>query len=164
MQQLVEQLATDNAHIAGLETERQQQPIAYQPNDPKLPSPPEFSGKISEFRNFITQCTLTFTMCPNTYSTDEKKVLFIISLLSGNALSWAREIAENEIHLLRTAFKTAMSNIYQDQNYKELCQTKSNSLQQTKSAAFYAVKFTTLATAPPLNDEVKCLNFYRGLL
>src|SRR5436190_13521591 len=121
LQQLAEQLATANARIAALEAERQQPPADRTPKDPKLTPPPEFSGKISEFRNFITQCTLTFTMCPNTYSTDEKKVLFIISLLSGNALSWAREIAENEIHLLRTAFKTAMSNIYQDQNYKELC-------------------------------------------
>ena len=74
MQQLVEQLATANARIAALETEYQQQPIAHRPKDPKLAL---FSGKISEFRNFMAQCTLTFTMCLNTYSTDEKKVLFI---------------------------------------------------------------------------------------
>src|SRR5436190_17464156 len=48
--------------------------------DPKIPSPPEFSGKVSEFRNFMAQCTLTFHICPNTYVTDAQKVLFIISL------------------------------------------------------------------------------------
>ena len=168
MQQLAEQLATANARIAALEAERQQQPAAqdHQPKDPKLPPPSEFSGKISEFRNFMAQCTLTFTMCPNTYNTDERKVLFVVSLLRGSALSWAREIAENENHLLRndyTAFKTAMSNVYLDQNYKELCQTKLDSLQQTRSAASYAVEFATLAAALTLNDEAKCLNFYRGL-
>ena len=87
MQQLAEQLATANACMAALEAERQQQPADPPPKDSKLPPPSEFSGKISEFHNFMAQCTLTFTMCPNTYSTDEKKVLFIISLLCGNALS-----------------------------------------------------------------------------
>src|SRR5438477_1605046 len=120
MQQLAEQLTTANARIAALEAERQQQPAAqdHQPKDPKLPPPSEFSGKISEFYNFMTQCTLMFTMCPNTYNTNERKVLFVVSLLRGSALSWAREIAENENHLLRndyTAFKTAMSNFYLDQ-------------------------------------------------
>ena len=163
MQQLAEQLATANARIAALEAERQQQPAAqdHQPKDPKLPPPSEFSGKISEFRNFMAQCTLTFTMYPNTYNTDERKVLFVVSLLRSSE----REIAENENHLLRndyTAFKTAISNVYLDQNYKELYQTKLDSLQQTRSAASYAVEFATLAAALTLNDEAKCLNFYRS--
>src|SRR5204863_3312125 len=66
MQQLAEQLATANARIAALEAECQQQPAAqdHQPKDPKLPPPSEFSRKISEFRNFMAQCTLTFTMYP----------------------------------------------------------------------------------------------------
>src|SRR5438477_1021437 len=117
MQQLVKQLATANTRITALEAEHQQQPAGL-PKDPKLAPPSEFSGKISEFRNFMAQCTLTFTMCPNTYSTDERRFLFVVSLLHGSALSWAKEIAENENHLLRndyTAFKTAMSNVYLDQ-------------------------------------------------
>ena len=53
MQQLAEQLATANARIAALEAERQQQPADPPPKDPKLPPPSEFSGKISESRNFM---------------------------------------------------------------------------------------------------------------
>ena len=53
MQQLAEQLATANARIAALEAEHQQQPTGL-PKDPKLAPPPKFSGKISEFRNFMT--------------------------------------------------------------------------------------------------------------
>src|SRR5437773_2864622 len=166
LQQLAEQLATANARIAALEAERQQPPADRTPKDPKLTPPPEFSGKISEYRNFIAQCTLTFTMCPNTYNNDEKKVLFVISRLRGTALSWAREIAESENHPLCThylAFKTAMSDIYLDQNYRELCETKLNALRQTKSAAAYSVEFATLSAPLSLNDEALCLNFYRGL-
>ena len=166
LQQLAEQLATANARLAALEAERQQPPADRTPKDPKLTPPPEFSGKISEYRNFIAQCTLTFTMCPNTYNNDEKKVLFVISRLRGTALSWAREIAESENHPLRTdylAFKTAMSDIYLDQNYRELCETKLNALRQTKSAAAYSVEFATLSAPLSLNDEALCLNFYRSL-
>src|SRR5438046_8507185 len=79
LQQLAEQLATANARIAALEAERQQPPADRTPKDPKLTPPPEFSGEISEYLNFITQCTLTFTMCPNTYNNDAKQVLVGIS-------------------------------------------------------------------------------------
>jgi Retrotransposon gag protein len=166
LQQLSEQLATANARLAALEAERQQPLADRLAKDPKIVPPPEFSGKISEYRNFIAQCTLTFTMCPNTYTDDEKKVLFIISRLRGTALSWAREIAENENHKLRkdyAAFKTTLSSIYLDQNYRELCENKLNALKQTKSAASYYVEFTTLSAPLELNDGALCLNFYRGL-
>src|SRR5438477_10771233 len=56
-----------------------------------------------------------------------------------------------------------MSDIYLDQNYRELCETKLNALRQTKSAATYSVEFATLPAPLSLNDEALCLNFYRGL-
>ena len=70
MLQLLEQLATANARIAALEAERQQPPTDRSPRDPKITPPTEFFGKISEYRNFIAQCALTFTMHPNTYDDD----------------------------------------------------------------------------------------------
>ena len=166
LQQLAEQLATANAHIAALEAERQQPPADRLPRDPKITPPPEFSGKISEYRNFIAQCALTFTMRPNTYDDDQRKVLFVISRLRSTALSWARDIVEKENHPLRhdyDAFKTTLSNIYLDQNYRESCENKLNALKQTKSAASYSVEFATLSAPLTLNDEALCLNFYRGL-
>src|SRR5208282_1275800 len=81
--------------------------------DPKVEPPPEFSGKIAEFPNFMAACSLVFTLCPNTYSSRERKVLFVISRLRGMAMSWARTIAENPAHPHRKdypAFKTALSN------------------------------------------------------
>src|SRR4030095_4144660 len=143
VQQLAEQLDTANTRLAALEAERQQSLADRASKDPKLAPPPEFFGKVSEYRNFITQCTLAFTLCPNTYPDDEKKVLFVISRLRGTALSWAREIVENKEHLLRkdyNAFQSAMANVYLDQNYRDTCETKLNSLRQTKSAAAYYVE------------------------
>jgi len=134
--------------------------------DPKIPSPPEFSGKVSEFRNFMAQCTLTFHMCPNTYVTDEQKVLFIVSLLRGTALSWARDIPEQPDHHLRNdypEFKKALSNLYLDRNLKAACEDKLSHLRQTKSAAAYAVEFQSTVAPLGLNDDAECLFFYLGL-
>ena len=162
MLQLLEQLAIANTGIAALEVERQQQHVDRSLKDPKFPTPPEFSSKISDYHNFIAQCTLTFTMCPNIYDIDEQKVLFIVSLFHGSALSWAREIAENENYPLHNdylAFKLAMSDVYLDQNYRELCETKLMAFKQTKSAASYSVEFTTLFAPLALNNDALYLEF-----
>jgi hypothetical protein len=60
--------------------------------DPKIVPPELFSGKISEFKNFMVQCTLIFSVCPNTYCTDERRVLCVISRLKDEPLTWANEI------------------------------------------------------------------------
>ena len=105
-------------------------------------------------------------MCPNTYVTDEHKVLFIISLLRGPALTWARDIPERPEHPLRndySEFKKALSNLYLDRNLKATCEDKLSRLRQTKSAAAYAVEFQSTVAPLGLNDDAECLFFYLGL-
>src|SRR5215475_7294158 len=141
-------------------------PPAPNRKDPKIATPPEFSGKVSEFRNFIAQCTLTFNMCPNTYVTDEQKVLFIVSRLRGTVLTWAREIPERQDHPFRcdySAFKSALSNLYLDRNLKAACEDKLSRLRQTKSAAAYAVEFQSTVAPLGLNNDAECLFFHLGL-
>jgi Retrotransposon gag protein len=158
IEELRAQLEAANARLASAPVQARR--------DPKIPSPPEFSGKVSEFRNFMAQCTLTFHMCPNTYVTDEQKVLFIISLLRGPALTWARDIPEQSDHHLRndyTEFKKALSNLYLDRNLKAACEDKLSHLRQTKSAAAYAVEFQSTVAPLGLNNDAECLFFYLGL-
>jgi len=163
---IIEELhAQLNAMNARLTTALEETP-AQARRDPKIPKPPEFSGKVSEFRNFMAQCTITFHMCPNTYVTDEQKVLFIISLLRGSALTWARDIPEQPDHKFRSdypAFKKALSNLYLDRNLKAACEDKLSHLRQTKSAAAYAVEFQSTVAPLGLNDDAECLFFYLGL-
>ena len=86
----------------------------------------------------MAACSLVFTLCPNTYSTDERKVLFVVSRLRGTAMSWARNIAENPDHVYRreyAAFKGAFSNLYSDRNLRARNEDKLAHLEQTKSAA-----------------------------
>src|SRR5436189_1750327 len=159
IEELRAQLAAANARLP-LETPAQAR------SDPTIPNPPEFSGKVSEFRNFMAQCTLTFHMCPNTYVTDEQKVLFIISLFRGSALTWARDIPEQPDHHLHkdySAFKKALSNLYLDRNLKAASEDKLSRLCQTKSAAAYAVEFQSTVAPLGLNNDAECLFFYLGL-
>jgi len=111
----------------------------------------------------MTQCTLTFAVCTQTYAGDKEKVLFILALLRGDALKWAREIATDEKHPLRTnytAFKKELDNLYLDRNLKYAAEDKLMRLYQTKSAAAYAVEFQSLVALLDLNDAAKCLLFY----
>ena len=106
------------------------------------------------------------SLCVQILTLRTKKVLFVISFLRGSALSWAPQIPENEDHPLRhdyDAFKTALSNLYLDRNYKALCESKLLRLKQTKSAAAYSVEFQSIVSALDLDENSKCLFFYERL-
>ena len=63
-QQLIATLQRANTVTPAPETHR----------EPKVNRPTEFSGKLSEYSTFISQCLLTFSMCPISYAQDEQKV------------------------------------------------------------------------------------------
>src|SRR5437667_6051510 len=135
--------------------------------DPKIALPDAFTGRVAEFQNFIAQCTLTLTLCPNTYPTDEDQVLFVISRLRGTPLTWAHEIIFDKKHPLRndySAFQEALSNVYADRAYKMECEDKIQHLKQTNSAASYSQTFQILAAPLGLNKQSKCLMFFGGLV
>src|SRR3984885_2378177 len=134
--------------------------------DPKMAPPEPFSGKISEFKNFMVQCTLIFSVCPNTYCTDERRVLFVISRLKDEPLTWANEIAIDPAHPLRhnyERFKQQLTNIYGDRAFKAKSEDQLLSLRQTSSAALYAQKFQSYAVPLNINDDTKYLMFFGGL-
>ena len=90
--------------------------------EPKVNKPAEFSGKLSEYSTFISQCLLIFSMCPISYAKDEQKVLFVISYLAGTPRNWARSILENPDHPYRAdfaSFKKALDAMYADRNLKQ---------------------------------------------
>ena len=152
--------------INALEQIQHASPASTHGRDPRTPDPPPFHGKAIDFRNFIASVALKFTLCPNTYVTNEHKVLYVISLLRDNAMTWARDIPINEHHPLRhnyAAFHAELSNLYEDRNLKASCEDKLSVLLQTKSAADYAVEFQTLIAPLDVNDNGQRLLFYQGL-
>jgi hypothetical protein len=152
--------------IATLQDTQQHAPGGGVVREPRVNEPAEFGGKASEYRTFMSQCLLTFTLCPITYNKDKKKVLFVISYLVGTARDWACEILENEKHPYYKnfpAFKQALDTLYLDRNLKHQARDKLSRLKQTKSAAAYSVEFQETIAPLKLNDDAKCLLFYMGL-
>ena len=62
--------------------------------------PDKFDGNRKKFRGFVNQVKLVFQMLPNTYPTDEIKIGFIGTLLSGPALDWFAPLMERSSPLL----------------------------------------------------------------
>lgn len=60
--------------------------------EPCLPPPQCFSGDPSACDGFLTQCSLTFELQPSSFPSDRAKIAYVITLLSGKALSWTRMI------------------------------------------------------------------------
>ena len=115
----------------------------------------------------MATCTLVFTLFSHTYSTDERKVLYVvISRLRGTAMSWARNITENLDHQYRRdypTFKTALSNLYLDCNLRVRNEDKLSYLVQIKSVAAYAAEFQSLIEPLELDDNAKSLLFHKNL-
>lgn len=151
---------------SSVNSDESESPVKTRARDPKVTPPDLFYGKISEFQNFVAQCTLVLTMCPNTYNTNKKRVFFVISNLRGTPLSWARKIITNKKHRLRKnykAFMAALTNIYGDRAYELECEDRLNNLVQTGSAASYAQTFQSLAIPLGIDNKAQCIMFYGGL-
>jgi Retrotransposon gag protein len=136
--------------------------------EPKLDLPPEFSGSIKEFRYFMAQCNLHFTLCPSMFPKPENKVLFVVSRFRGTAASWALSIATDENHPMRkdyAAFYKALTSIYDNTNLRAQAASKLDRLYQTGSVSEYAATFQSLLVDCGYDDseESKCDRFYRHL-
>jgi hypothetical protein len=136
------------------------------PREPKVSDPPEFSGKVSEFANFLAHCNLVFTLQRRTYLSNESRVLYIISWLRGGAADWARPVLVNAKHPHRhdyPAFRNALTAVYQDRTTKLSAADKLGKLKQTKSAAAYAAEFQSLCAILGLDPQTQITHFYNGL-
>ncbi len=62
-------------------------PVSVPLVEPRLHPPQRFSGDPSACRGFLTQFSLTFELQPSSFPSDRAKIAYLITLLSGKALS-----------------------------------------------------------------------------
>ncbi len=56
--------------------------------EPHANNPPVYDGDPNSCQDFLSQCSLVFSLQPRRYSTEEAKVAFVLTLLSGRAREW----------------------------------------------------------------------------
>ncbi len=133
----------------------------------RLAFPEKFDGSPTRCKGFLLQCSMFIGQQPTIYPTDDSRIAFVCSLLTGRALEWATAIWEDD----QAAFPSFASFT---QNFKEVFEHPAGgkevgeqllSLRQGGgSAADYALSFRTLAAQTGWRDtEPLKLLFRKGL-
>ena len=134
--------------------------------EPRIPSPKVYEGDLSLCCGFITQCELIFQHNPSRYHSDNAKIAFIVSLLSGRALEWAVAslnydalISSSYSHFVsefRLVFDHPPDGSDSAARLHSICQG-------ARSVAEFAVEFRILAAKSFWGDEALRSAFRRGL-
>ena len=64
--------------------------------EPRLPHPERFNGELSTCWAFLAQCALIFELQPSSFPSDCSKIAYLITLMSGRALTWATAVWEQQ--------------------------------------------------------------------
>ncbi|KAL0150131.1 hypothetical protein M9458_054558 [Cirrhinus mrigala] len=131
-----------------------------------MAKPATYTGEAASCSRFLLQCSLYFELQPHQFTNDKAKVVFIISLLSGRVLQWARSLWNSQSPLVRSL----------DEFVEHFCEVfgKSTSSLSVHDELFrlrqaemsihdYTIHFRTLAACSKWNEAALHAAFRRGL-
>lgn len=153
-------------------TSQGSQPVAIPPtvfvasSEPKLPAPERFDGDPERCRGFVTQCTLAFQLQPSSFPTENSKVAYIITLLTGKALNWATSLWDQKSPLTNnsTSFIAEMKKVFQHPASKGDVSYRLLQLSQgERSVAEFSIEFRTLASESGWDQRALKATFHRAL-
>ncbi|XP_069492308.1 protein LDOC1-like [Ambystoma mexicanum] len=123
-----------------------------EPPSPELPvmalSAGKFDGAPKKVKEFLEACIFYFTFRPRLFSTDQTKIGFIISNMTGNALAWVTPLVTSANPILQdfTGFQTLFKQTFER---PELTYTACEDLldigQGSSEMLTYISEFKTLA-------------------
>jgi hypothetical protein len=145
-------------------------PAADETRDVKIATPDAFTGNRSKLRAFLSQLEITFSLSPNRFNDEQKKVLYVISLLRDGAFNWvepmlrARQKSEFVPELQDfESLATALEKMFGDIDAQATAERKIEKLRQTASARAYVAEFRQAASHLTWGDEALSFKFYMGL-
>ncbi|KAL0204377.1 hypothetical protein M9458_002395, partial [Cirrhinus mrigala] len=125
--------------------------------------PATFAGEAAECSGFLLQVNLYIQMQSQQFPSENAKVTFLISLLTGKALQWAKAIWNSDNPIINS-YEQFTSHFSEDFSTATSTLTTSDQLfrlqQGTSSVNEYTLHFRTLAAASGWN-EVALLGAYR---
>ncbi|KAI2646694.1 Retrotransposon-like protein 1 [Labeo rohita] len=128
--------------------------------------PATFAGEAAECSGFLLQVNLFIKMQPQQFTSDDAKVAFLISLLTGKALLWAKAIwmAENPIIHSYEQFTNHFTEVFSTTTGELATSDQLFRLQQgTSSACQYTLHFRMLEAASGWNEKALLGAYRQGL-
>ena len=162
MQQHQQQMQQQQQQIAELLTKNTQS--THTPK-PKIAIPSKFNGDKKTARQFVAQCTLYFEVMGAQFPTPRSKIVFLVSLLEGQAAKWALPLLERSDLVMTdlTQFHTAFFSMFGEQNPRRKAEDTLRSLRQQGSVADYVTAFRMHCAESEWNDVALTSQFYWGL-
>lgn len=134
--------------------------------EPFIPIPARYGGDLGTCSQFLHQCSLVFSQQPNTYATQEAKVAFIMSLLTGQAAAWALAISSQHANLRSDYlhFTEEMKRVFDHPVKGRQAVGHLLDMQQgNQSVSQYALEFRILAAESGWGETELQTIFKRGL-
>ncbi|KAL0199095.1 hypothetical protein M9458_007635, partial [Cirrhinus mrigala] len=127
--------------------------------------PATFAGEAAECSGFLLQVNLFIKMQPQLFTSDDAKVAFLISLLTGKALQWAKAIwnADNPSIHSYEQFTNDFSEVFSTTTGHLSTSDQLFRLQQDKSSVAEYIHFRTLAAASGWNEKALLKAYRQGL-
>ena len=141
-------------------------PAAAEGPESRLPTPEGYSGEPEFCRAFLTRCSMHFALQPRTFQSEQTKVAFVLTLLSGRAALWGTAVWENG-HNCCTSFQALSEEMRRvfDRAVagKEAARLLAELRQGEGSVADFSIRFRTLAAECRWNEEAQWDMFLHGL-
>jgi Retrotransposon gag protein/Zinc knuckle len=134
--------------------------------EPKIPTPDRFSGDRRQFRIFMSQVKTVFKLNASRFPNDESKVLYIGSLLTGDAAIWFEAMYNSSMADFNNykTFQSFFESLYKDPNDQFTAQREIVKLSQGKgSATAYTTRFLALSVRSGYDDTALLYMFHEGL-
>ncbi len=133
----------------------------------QLPFPEKIDGSPTRCKGFLLQCSMFIGQQPTLYPTDDSRIAFVCSLLTGRALEWATAVW-NDDHAVFPSFNSFIQSFKEVFEHlaggKEVGEQFLSLHQEGGSAADYALSFRTLAAQTGWTDaDPLKLLFRKGL-
>ncbi len=150
IQALVSQVSELTTQLQRLQTEPVQQPTASNPPASTVPDPPPafYSGEPQQCRSFLAKCSLYISLQPSSFPTEESKIAFVITLLSGRAALWGTTVWEQKLPYC-TSFQSFSEEIRKvfdrAASGREVARFLAELRQGDRSVTDFSIEFRTLA-------------------
>jgi len=130
--------------------------------EPKIPTPDKFNGNKKDFKNFKASVTNVIKLQPSRFGSEEVKILFIGTLLTGDALTWFRTLTTYPTTL--NDFWTQLGNVFGDPCAEWSARDALKKLKQGKmSCVAYTTKFAHHSLETGYNNEALYQMYHDGL-